>query len=142
MVIHHPSIDGERGYPGVLSMSCRLAPLGLRCLWIPRSCGVLCLPYGDPCLRSGLWSSSVLDRNEAFPSFWWVCFLSFLRGSLPQAATVFFGMRSSWRLSLLLTGCSCSFAQGSSSLDLVGLGGFNRSLLLCIPSGCGHPLGQ
>ena len=63
-------------------------------------------------------------------------------GSWPQAGAVFFGVRSSWRLSLLLTGWSCSFARGSSSLDLVGVGGFNRFLLLCIPSGCGHPLGQ
>ena len=138
MVIHHPSIDGERVCPGALSISCRLAPLGLWCLWIPRSCGVHGLPNGDPCLRS----SSVLDLNEAFPSFWWVCFLTFVRGSLPQAAAVFFGMRSSWRLSLLLTGCSCSFALGSSSLDLVGVGCFNRSPLLCIPAGCGHPLGH
>ena len=37
-----------------------------------------------------------------------------------------FGMRWSWWLSFLLTGRSCSFALGSSSLDLVGVGGFHR----------------
>ena len=129
-------------YPGVLSRACRLAPLGLRCLWVPRSCGVHGLRDGDTCLRSGLWSSSVHDRSEAFPSLWWVWLLTFGRDSLPQAASVFFGLRLSRRLSLLLTGCSCSFALGSSSLDLVWVGGFNRLCLLCIPSGCGHPLGQ
>ena len=142
LVIHPPSFDGGRCYPGVLSRACRLTPLGLRCLWVPRSCGVHGLRGGNTCLRSGLLSSSVHDRSEAFPSFWWVWFLTFGRGSLPKAGAVFFGMRSSRRLSLLLTGCSCSFALGSSSLDLVWVGGFNRFHLLCIPSGCGHPLGQ
>ena len=65
----------------------------LRCLWVPRSCGVNGLRDGDTCLRSGLWSSSVHDRYEAFPSFRWVWFLSFVRGSLSQADAVFFGMR-------------------------------------------------
>ena len=58
-------------------------------------------------------------------------------GSLPQADAVGFSMRWSGRLSLLLMGRSCSFALGSSSLDLVGVGGFHR-----VPSGCGHPLGS
>ena len=40
--------------------------------------------------------------------------------------TLCFGMRWSGWLSLLLTGWSCSFALGSSSLDLVGVGGFDR----------------
>ena len=87
-----PLLDGGRCYPGVLSGACRLALLGLWCLWVPRSCGVNGLRDGDTCLRSGLWSSSVHDRNEAFPSFWWVWFLTFVRGSLPQAGAVFFGM--------------------------------------------------
>ena len=142
MVIHPPLLSGGSCYPGGLSGGCRLALLGLRCLWVPRSCGVTGLCDGDPCLRSGLWSSSVQDRTEAFPSFWWVWFLTFVRGSLPQAGAVFFGMRSSRRLSLLLTGWSCSFALGSSSLDLVCVGGFYRFHLLCIPSGCGQTLGQ
>ena len=37
-----------------------------------------------------------------------------------------FGLRWSGRLSSLLTGRSCSFDLGSSSLDLVGGGGFHR----------------
>ena len=113
-------------YPGFLSGTCRPAFVGLRCLWIPRSCGVHGLHDWVTCLRSGLCSSSVRDRDEDFPSFWWVWFLAFVQDPLPQAGTVFFGMRWSWRLSLLLTGWSCSFALGSSSLDLVGVGGFNR----------------
>ena len=48
-----------------------------------------------------------------------------MRG-LPQADAVCFGMRWSGWLSLILTGRSCSFALGSSSLDLVGVGGFHR----------------
>ena len=55
--------------------------MGPRCLWVPRSCGVLGLRDGDTCLRSGLCSSSVLDRIEDFPSFWWVWFLFFVLGS-------------------------------------------------------------
>ena len=47
-------------------------------------------------------------------------------GPLPQADTVCFAMRWSGWLSLLLTGWSCSFTLGSSSLDLVGVGGFHR----------------
>ena len=98
----------------------------MRCLWVPRSCGVHGLHDGVTCLRSGLCSSSVLDRDEDFPSFWWVWFLAFVRGPVPQAGAEFFGMHWSWRLSFLLTGWSCSFTLGSSSLDLVGVGGFNR----------------
>ena len=56
---------------------------------------------------------------------------------LPLANAVCFSMRWSGWLSLLLTGWSCSFALGSSSLDLVGVGGFHH-----IPSGGGHPLGS
>ena len=52
--------------------------------------------------------------------------MAFVRGPLPQADAVCFGMRWSWWLSLLLMGRSCSFALGSSSLDLVGVGGFHR----------------
>ena len=62
-------------------------PLGssvLRCSWSSR--------WGT-CLRSGLCPSSVRDRNEDFPSFWWVWFLAFVRGPLPQAGAVFFGLR-------------------------------------------------
>ena len=62
----------------------------------------------------------------AFPPFGGFCLLALVRGPLPQAAAVCFAMRWSWWLSLLLTGRSCSFALGSSSLDLVGVGGFHR----------------
>ena len=48
--------------------------------WVPRSCGVHGLHDGVTCLRSGLCSSSVRDRNEDFPS-WWVWFLALVRGS-------------------------------------------------------------
>ena len=73
---------------------CWLALVGLRCLGVPRSCGVHDLRDGATCLRSGLCSSSVRDRVVAFPSFWWVWFLAFVRGPLPQAGAVFFGMSS------------------------------------------------
>ena len=126
MVIRPQWLGGGKCYPSFLSGTCRLAFVGRRCLWVPRSCGVHGLHDGVTCLRSGLCSSSVRDRDEDFPSFWWVWFLAFVRDPLPQAGAVFFGMRWSWWLSLLLTGWSCSFALGSSSLDLVGVGGFNR----------------
>ena len=107
MVIRPPLLDG--GW-------CYLV------FWVPRSCGVHGLRDGVTCLRSGLWSSSVRDRDEDFPSFWWVWFLTFVRGPLPQAGAVFFGLRWSRRLSLLLAGWSCAFALGSSSMDLVCVG--------------------
>ena len=47
------------------------------------------------------------------------CCLRFVQGPLPPAHAVFFGMRWSWWLSLLLSGQPCVFALGSSSLDLV-----------------------
>ena len=49
-----------------------------------------------------------------------------MRGPLPQADAVGFGLRWSGQLSNLLTGRSCSFALGFSSVDLVGVGGFPR----------------
>ena len=94
MVIRPPWLGGGRCYPGFLSGTCRLALMGLRCLWVPRSCGVHGLSDGATCLRSRLCSSLVRDRDEDFPSFWWVWFLAFVRGPLPQAGAVFFGMRS------------------------------------------------
>ena len=71
---------------------CRLARLGLQCLWVPWSCGVHSLSDGASCLRLELCSSSVRDRDIALPSFGWVWFLAFVRGPLPQAGAVFFSM--------------------------------------------------
>ena len=47
------------------------------------------------------------------------CCLHFVRGPLPMAGAVFFGVRSSWWLSRLLSRWSCAFALGSSSMALV-----------------------
>ena len=105
--------------PLFLSGTCRLALLGLQCLWIPWSCGVPGLHDGVTCIRLGLCSSSVRDRDVCFPSFggfdYW-----------PSCGVPCLSMRWSGWLSLLLMGRSCSFALGSSSLDLVGVGGFHR----------------
>ena len=73
-----PLLGYGRCYPVFLSGACRLALVGLRCLWVPRSCGVQGLHDGVTCLGSGLCSSSVRDRNEDLPSFWWVWFLAFV----------------------------------------------------------------
>ena len=81
MVIRPPLLGCGRCYPLFLSEACRIALVGLRCLWVPRSCGVLGLRDGVTCLRSGLCSSSVLDRNEDFPFFRWIWFLAFVLGS-------------------------------------------------------------
>ena len=81
MVVRPPLLGCGRCYPLFLSEACRLALVGPRCLWVPRSCGVLGLRDGVTCLRSGLCSSSVLDCNEDFPSFWWVWFLASVLGS-------------------------------------------------------------
>ena len=81
MVIRPPLLGCGRCYPLFLSEACRLALVGPQCLWVPWSCGVLGFRDGVTCLRSGLCSSSVLDRNEDFPSFRWVWFLAFVLGS-------------------------------------------------------------
>ena len=93
-----------------------LDSLVLWCSWSSRSV---------TCLRSGLCSSSVRDRDVAFPPLGGFAF-GLSAGSLPQADAVGFGLRWSARLSCLLTGWSCSFNLGSSSLDLVDGGGFHR----------------
>ena len=77
----------------VFCRACRLALVGLRCLWVTQSCGVHGLRDGVTCLRSGLCSFSVSDRNEDFTSFRGVWFLAFMRGTLPQAGAVFFDLR-------------------------------------------------
>ena len=93
MVIRPPWLGGGVCYPGFLSGPCRLALVGLQCLWVPQSCSVHGLRNGVTCLRLGLCSSSVLDRHEVFPSFWWVWFLALVRVPLPLAGAVFLGMR-------------------------------------------------
>ena len=114
--------------------------MALLCLWIPGSCGVPSL-HAVTCLRSGLCSSSVHDRDVAFPPLDGFAF-DLREVSLPQAGAVSFGLRWSARLSCLLTGHYCSFNLGSSSLAWLGGETSSVFLLLCLPSGCGHPLGS
>ena len=61
---------------------------------------------------------------------------------LPLADAVGFGLRWSARLSGLLMGRCCSFNLGSSSLAWLSGETSTVFLLLCLPSGCGHPLGS
>ena len=72
-----------------LSGACRLALVGLRCLWVPWSCWVQGLHDGVTCLRSGLCSSSARDRNEDLPSSWRVWFCTFALGSTFSGTSVF-----------------------------------------------------
>ena len=70
--------------------------MGLQCLWIPWSCGVPGFHDGVTCLRSGLWSSSVSDRDVAFPAFggfdyWPSCGVPCLRLTLWASACVGLG---------------------------------------------------
>ena len=92
-------------------------------------------------LSSGRCSSSVHDRDVAFPTL--VGFAFHLRAVLlPQADAVGFGLCWSARLSDLLTGRCCSFTLDSSSLAWLKGEPSTVFLLLCLPSGCGHPLGS
>ena len=125
MVIH-PLLLGCGGfYPGSLSGTCRLALVALLCLWIPWSCGVPGLH-----VRSHVSGRVCVLPQSAIVtllSLLWVgLLLALVRGPLPQAAAVDFGLRWSGRLSSLLTGWSCLLDLGSSSLDLVGGGSFHR----------------
>ena len=61
---------------------------------------------------------------------------------LPPADAVGFGLRWSARLSALLQGRCCSFNLGSSSLAWLCGDPSTLFLLLCLPSGCGHPFGS
>ena len=61
---------------------------------------------------------------------------------LPQADAVGFGLCWSARLSDLLTGRCCSFTLDSASLAWLKGEPSTVFLLLCLPSGCGHPLGS
>ena len=92
-------------------------------------------------LRSGRCSSSVHDRDVAFPPLVGFAFrLSVVL--LPQANAVSFGFCWSARLSDLLPGRCCSFTMDSSSLAWLEGEPSTVFLLLCLPSGCGHPLGS
>ena len=62
--------------------------------------------------------------------------------ALPQAEAVGFGFCWSPRLSALLTGRCCSFTLDSSSQAWLTGEPSTVFLLLCLPSGCGHPLGS
>ena len=90
-------------------------------------------------LRSGRCSSSVHDRDVAFPPLVGLAF-GVSAVLLPQADAVGFGLCWSTLLSALLTGRYCSFALDSSSLDWLKGEPSTVFLLLCLPSGCGHPL--
>ena len=85
-------------------------------------------------LRSGRCSSSVHDRDLAFPPLVGFAFrLSAVL--LPQADSVGFGLCWSARLSDLLTGRCCSFTLDSSSLAWLKGEPSTVFLLLCHPSG-------
>ena len=104
----------------------------LLCLWTP---GIGHFSQVRRC------SSSVPDRYVAFPPLVGFAFgLSAV--PLPQAAAVGFGLCWSARLSGLLTGQCCSFILDSSSLAWLSREPSTVFFLLCLPSGCGHPLGS
>ena len=92
-------------------------------------------------LRSGRCSSSVPDRDVAFPPLVGLAF-GISAVLLPRADAVGFGLCWSARLSDLLTGRCCSFTLDSSSLAWLEGEPSTVFLLLCLPSGCGHPLGS
>ena len=94
------------------------------------------------CLRSGVCSSSVRDRDVCFPSFggfdyWPSCGVPCLRLTLCTSACVGPG------------GCPSFSRVGPAPLPWVPLlwtwlvwEASTVFLLLCLPSGCGHPLGS
>ena len=117
-----------RLFPGSLSGTCRLALVGLQCIWIPWSCGVPGLHVRSPV--SGRVCVLPQSAIVTLLSLLWVGLnFGLIAGTLPQADAVGFGLRWSGRLSSLFTGRACSLDLGSSSLDLVGGGGFH-----CVPS--------
>ena len=92
-------------------------------------------------VRSGRCSSSVHDRGVAFPPLVGLAF-GISTVLLPQADAVGFGLCWSALLTALLMGRCYSFALDSSSLAWLKGEPSTVFLLLCLPSGCGHPLGS
>ena len=95
--------------------------MALLCLWIPWSCGVPGLH-----VRSPVSGQVCVLPQSAIVTLLSLLWVGLLLALVPQADAVGFGLRWSARLSCLLTGRSCSFNLGSSSLDLVEGGGFHR----------------
>ena len=113
----------------------------LLCLWTTGSGGVPTLPVGSPisCPVGVLPQSTTVT----WLSLLWLGSLFHLRAVLlPQADAVGFGLCWSARLSDLLTGRCCSFTLDFSSLAWLKGEPSTVFLLLCLPSGCGHPLGS
>ena len=121
-----------RGLPGSLSGTGWLALLVLLCIWTPG------IGHLSQVRRR---SSSVPDRDVAFPP---LVEFAFGLGAvpLPQADAVGFGLCWSAGLSGLLTGRCWAFTLDSSSLAWFRGEPSTVFLLLCLPSGCGHPLGS
>ena len=110
-------------------------------LWPPGFCGVPSLHVRSPV--SG--TVCVLPQSTivALLSILWLgLLLVFCAVPLPPADAVGFGLRWSARLSDLLQGRCCSFNLGSSSLAWLCGDPSTLFLLLCLPSGCGHPFGS
>ena len=113
----------------------------LLCLWTSGSGGVPTLPVGSPI--SGLVGVLPQSTTVTWLSLLLVRFAFGLSAVLlPQADAVGFGLCWSARLSDLLTGRCCSFTLDSSSLAWLEGEPSTVFLLLCLPSGCGHPLGS
>ena len=91
LVIHPPWLGRGWCYRGFLSGPVGLPAWGCGASGLLGPAVLMVFAMGPPV--SG-WdcSSSVRDRDVALPSFWWVWFLAFMRGPLPQAGAVFFSM--------------------------------------------------
>ena len=129
------------GYPCSLSGTCWLAIVELLFLWPPGFCGVPSLQVRSPVSGTGC----VLPQSTivAWLSLLWLgLLLVFVRLLLPPADAVGFGLSWSAQLSDLLQGRCCSFTRGSSSLAWLCGDPSTLFLLLCLPLGCGHPLGS
>ena len=141
MVVHPPWL-GSGGGSLVLVRYLSVCPCGAT---VPLDSLVLWCSWSSrwvTCLRSGLCSSSVRDRDVAFLpvggfDFWPLCGVPYLRLTLWASACVGPG------------GCLAFSRVGPAPLPWVPLlwtwlvwEASPVFILLCLPSGCGHPFGS
>ena len=129
-------------YASPAPLPCRSGRGCTPCVWVlPLRWCLLGLGWGHPATlplpSGGVLLACVFSGVRGSSRLW-------VRGHIffPQAAAVGFSLCRSTRLSSLLMGRCWSFTLASASL--AGLRGEPSTmfLLLCLPSGCGHPFGS
>ena len=124
-----------------LSGACWLALVALLCLWTPGSCGVPNLHVRSPisCPVCVLPQSTIVTLLSLLWLGLLLVFVRFHYLRLTLWASACVGPHD---CPAFFTGRCCAFNLDSSSLAWLRREPSTVFLLLCLPSGCGHPLGS